>query len=467
MRAVEVPATTSSGYDVDEARGEAARRGRVLRRGRLRRAAGRPRSPRAATGRRPTPKACAGFDVAVITVPTPLREGVPDLSYIEAAAATLAALPAARRHRRPRVDHLPGHHRGAGRAAPRGRARAWRPAPTSTSATARSASTPATPTWTLVNTPEGRVRHRRRVARRGAGLLRHARRAHGAGVGHHGGRADQAAGEHLPARQHRPGQRAGDVRRTTSASTCGRPSTPPRPSRSATCASPRAPASAATACPSTRATCRGGSAARSGQTFRFVELANDVNDHMPDYVVRRLVDGAQPRSARRSTAAAILLLGLAYKRNTGDARESPAVVGRRAPAARSAPRCGPPTPTCVEDHVDRRVTRVDVDARGAGGRRRRRAAHRPRRLRLRRWSRAHARYVLDTRHRIAGERRAPLAWGSARPVHPMASTRPDSRLRHLLKQSALAHHLVRRYRLRFRRQQWTSLIDGEPPRTRA
>src|SRR3954471_18562569 len=27
---------------------------------------------------------CAGFDVAVITVPTPLREGVPDLSYIEA-----------------------------------------------------------------------------------------------------------------------------------------------------------------------------------------------------------------------------------------------------------------------------------------------------------------------------------------------------------------------------------------------
>src|SRR5947199_10565608 len=34
-------------------------------------------------------KACAGFDVAVITVPTPLREGNPDLSYIESAAATL------------------------------------------------------------------------------------------------------------------------------------------------------------------------------------------------------------------------------------------------------------------------------------------------------------------------------------------------------------------------------------------
>src|SRR3954453_20539140 len=35
-------------------------------------------------------KACAGFDVAVITVPTPLREGNPDLSYIESSAATLA-----------------------------------------------------------------------------------------------------------------------------------------------------------------------------------------------------------------------------------------------------------------------------------------------------------------------------------------------------------------------------------------
>ncbi len=35
-------------------------------------------------------RACAGFEVAVITVPTPLREGNPDLSYIETAALTLA-----------------------------------------------------------------------------------------------------------------------------------------------------------------------------------------------------------------------------------------------------------------------------------------------------------------------------------------------------------------------------------------
>ncbi|MGH9285968.1 MAG: nucleotide sugar dehydrogenase, partial [Acidimicrobiales bacterium] len=62
-----------------------------------------------------------------------------------------------------------------------------------------------------------------------------------------------------------------------------------------------------------------------GQPFRFVELANDVNDHMPDYVVRRLV-GALNRQRLAVNGSRVLLLGLAYKANTGDARESPAVV---------------------------------------------------------------------------------------------------------------------------------------------
>src|SRR3984957_6914164 len=35
-------------------------------------------------------EACEGFDVALITVPTPLKEGVPDLSFIEDAGAMLA-----------------------------------------------------------------------------------------------------------------------------------------------------------------------------------------------------------------------------------------------------------------------------------------------------------------------------------------------------------------------------------------
>ena len=36
------------------------------------------------------PAACADFDIAVITVPTPLRDGLPDLGYVEAASRALA-----------------------------------------------------------------------------------------------------------------------------------------------------------------------------------------------------------------------------------------------------------------------------------------------------------------------------------------------------------------------------------------
>jgi nucleotide sugar dehydrogenase len=61
-----------------------------------------------------------------------------------------------------------------------------------------------------------------------------------------------------------------------------------------------------------------------GQNFRFVELANDINDHMPDYVVQRLMlmlnkDGKAINGSR------IVLVGLSYKKNTGDIRESPSL----------------------------------------------------------------------------------------------------------------------------------------------
>ncbi|KRE66451.1 UDP-N-acetyl-D-glucosamine dehydrogenase [Arthrobacter sp. Soil761] len=61
-----------------------------------------------------------------------------------------------------------------------------------------------------------------------------------------------------------------------------------------------------------------------GQSFRFVELANDINDHMPDYVLQRLMLmlNKQQRSISGST---ILLVGLAYKKNTGDIREAPSL----------------------------------------------------------------------------------------------------------------------------------------------
>ncbi|HEY2830807.1 MAG TPA: nucleotide sugar dehydrogenase, partial [Sporichthyaceae bacterium] len=60
------------------------------------------------------------------------------------------------------------------------------------------------------------------------------------------------------------------------------------------------------------------------RTFKFVDLANDINDHMPDYVVARLTTllNNDCKPMRNST---VLLLGLAYKPNTGDIRESPAL----------------------------------------------------------------------------------------------------------------------------------------------
>ena len=62
-----------------------------------------------------------------------------------------------------------------------------------------------------------------------------------------------------------------------------------------------------------------------GQNFRFVELANDVNDHMPDHVVHRAVQLLN-RERKAVNGSRIVVFGVAYKKNSGDARESPAVV---------------------------------------------------------------------------------------------------------------------------------------------
>jgi UDP-N-acetyl-D-glucosamine dehydrogenase len=61
-----------------------------------------------------------------------------------------------------------------------------------------------------------------------------------------------------------------------------------------------------------------------GAPFRFVELANEINAFMPEYVVRRLEAGLHARGVGLD-GARVLVLGLAYKPETGDARESPAL----------------------------------------------------------------------------------------------------------------------------------------------
>jgi UDP-N-acetyl-D-glucosamine dehydrogenase len=135
-----------------------------------------------------------------------------------------------------------------------------------------------------------------------------------------------------------------------------------------------------------------------GQPFRFVELANDINEHMPDYVVRRLVlefnrRGLAVRGRR------VLVLGLAYKKNTGDARESPSmVIVRQLAGMGAAIAVADPfvedrfVPTDVErvdltesevERADAVVLLVDHDAFDYTALER-------------------ASYVLDCRHRVAG-----------------------------------------------------------------
>lgn len=61
-----------------------------------------------------------------------------------------------------------------------------------------------------------------------------------------------------------------------------------------------------------------------GVTSRFVATANDINHAMPGYVVRRVQAGLNERR-KAVNGSRVLVLGLAYKRNTNDARETPAV----------------------------------------------------------------------------------------------------------------------------------------------
>lgn len=62
-----------------------------------------------------------------------------------------------------------------------------------------------------------------------------------------------------------------------------------------------------------------------GKTFRFIELANDINAHMPDYVVQRLMLALNRRGIALSMAS-VLVLGLSYKPNIIDTRQSPALT---------------------------------------------------------------------------------------------------------------------------------------------
>ncbi|EQM72365.1 UDP-N-acetyl-D-glucosamine 6-dehydrogenase [Stutzerimonas stutzeri] len=61
-----------------------------------------------------------------------------------------------------------------------------------------------------------------------------------------------------------------------------------------------------------------------GLHTRFIELSGEVNQAMPEYVLSKLMDGLND-SGKALKGSKILVLGIAYKKNVDDMRESPSV----------------------------------------------------------------------------------------------------------------------------------------------
>ncbi len=62
-----------------------------------------------------------------------------------------------------------------------------------------------------------------------------------------------------------------------------------------------------------------------GLCTRFIELAGEVNTAMPDWVISKLMNALNDRGLALK-GARVLVLGIAYKKNVDDMRESPSVV---------------------------------------------------------------------------------------------------------------------------------------------
>ncbi len=58
---------------------------------------------------------------------------------------------------------------------------------------------------------------------------------------------------------------------------------------------------------------------------RFIELAGEINLYMPRYVIEVLIEALSVKLQKGLSGAKIILLGLAFKKNIEDVRESPAL----------------------------------------------------------------------------------------------------------------------------------------------
>jgi len=86
---------------------------------------------------------------------------------------------------------------------------------------------------------------------------------------------------------------------------------------------------------------------------RFIELAGEINAEMPEYWVARLVDRLNERG-KAARGSRILVVGVAYKKDIGDIRESPALDVIRLLLQRGAvvQYHDPHVPTLHEDGID-------------------------------------------------------------------------------------------------------------------
>lgn len=66
-------------------------------------------------------------------------------------------------------------------------------------------------------------------------------------------------------------------------------------------------------------------AKQNGFTHKFLETARDINNHMPEYTIDLLEKSLKDKK-KKLAGSRIALLGLAYKRDVPDLRESPALV---------------------------------------------------------------------------------------------------------------------------------------------
>jgi UDP-N-acetyl-D-glucosamine dehydrogenase len=266
--------------------------------------------------------ACAGFDVAVVAAPTPLRDGLPDLTYLEAASRTLA------KYLRPgttvviestsypgttQETVLPLLEEGSGLLAGRDFHLGFSPERID----------PGNSTWTLVSTPKivsGIDAESLRVIKafydtivQQTVVVSSPREAELAKLVENTFRhVNIALVNELAMFAHDLGINVWEAIEAASSKPFGFMPFTPGPGVGGHCL-PIDPSYLSWRVE--RAL---------GKSFRFVELADDINSHMPDYVVHRIMMSFNGRG-RPVRGARILLLGLAYKKNTGDARESPAV----------------------------------------------------------------------------------------------------------------------------------------------